>query len=76
MTEELCGVARLHVLPQYLRIGAGTLHRPFSPPLEVWGAAALTPGTAHRAPAGATAQRAARTEQNWQYPGLALEDAI
>lgn len=76
MTEELCGVARFHFLPQYLRIGAGTLHPPFSPLLEVWGAAALTQDTAPRAQVDANSQRAARTGRNGQYAGLGLEDAI
>ena len=80
MTVELCGVAYCLPLPQYLRIGAGTLHPPFSSPLKVWGAAAVTQGTARRAQLDANSQRAGRTERKLAVPtagsgGLHLKQA-
>lgn len=79
-TVELCGVAYFLSLPQYLRIGAGTPHPPFSSPLKVWGAAAMTQGTARRAQVDANSQRAGRTEWKLAVPragreGLHLKEA-
>jgi len=77
---ELCGVAYFLSLPQYLRIGAGELHPHFSSPLQAWGAAAMTQGTACSAQADANSQRGGRTAWKLAVPrprrgGLHLKEA-
>lgn len=76
VTVELCGVAYFLSLPQHLRIGAGTLHPPFSSPSRSeeqlqW----------HRALLAGLKWMPTHSELeglsgNWQYPELGVEDCI